>query len=126
MDFLNILVTNIVSLVIGLGSGVLFYRSRSRKESAEATTSEHSAESVAIENMRESAVEWRDIAESREKKINEKEKKIDALYREKRGYRDEIYSLQQKVNNLELEKQALQFRSCSIRGCATRKPQTGY
>ncbi|MFI3315756.1 MAG: hypothetical protein R3Y04_08880 [Rikenellaceae bacterium] len=133
MEILNLLTTSFVSIFVGLGGGILFYRSRNRKERAEAMTTEHSAESVAIANMRESAVEWKMIAEKREAKINKKDKqiaekdsKIDALYIAKNQDRDEINSLYQKLNNLELEKQSLQFKSCNIRGCDKREPQTGF
>ncbi len=36
MDMINIIITNLVSVVLGLGGALLFYRSRSRKEGAEA------------------------------------------------------------------------------------------
>ncbi len=36
MSIINIILTNLVSITLGLGGALLFYRSRSRKEGAEA------------------------------------------------------------------------------------------
>ncbi|MFI3323033.1 MAG: hypothetical protein R3Y50_11020 [Rikenellaceae bacterium] len=120
------IVTSIVSVVVGLGGGLIFYRSRNRKESAQATESEYTAESVAIANMRESAVEWKQIAENRERKIEMRDKKIDQLYMEKSGDRDAINNLQLQITSLKLENQELAFKNCNVKKCALREPQTGY
>lgn len=40
MELINLLLSNAVSILLGLGGAVIFYRSRRRKESAEATGAE--------------------------------------------------------------------------------------
>lgn len=123
---IDLILTNIVSIVLGLGGGIIFYRSRRRKESAEATSSEYNAESVAIANMRDSAAEWKQIAEHREKKIDLRDKKIDTLYADKNKDRDKINTLLLENNSLKLERQSLEFRLCNVRGCLKREPQSNY
>ncbi|MEG1649826.1 MAG: hypothetical protein RR277_08055 [Rikenellaceae bacterium] len=48
MELINILISNAVSILIGLGGAILFYRSRRRKESAEATGAEAQAQGLLL------------------------------------------------------------------------------
>lgn len=111
----------IINSLLGGGalSAILFFRSRQRKENAHASL----AESEAIKGF---ATEWREIAEERERKIVEKDAKIDALYCNITEWRDRYNSLNEKCQTTLLERQAADYKVCNKRGCAEREPQTGF
>lgn len=121
------IIITILNLLFTSGLGAfLFYSSSKRKHAAEAGTAEQSTESVAIANMRESAVEWKEIAESREEKLNKKDVLIDKLYAEKSEDRNVVHRLTSEVNKLMLENQSLTFRLCNKRRCTEREPKSEY
>lgn len=121
------LLFNLVTLLIG--GSVLFYRSKRRKASAEADRSEASVESLAIQNIQASAVEWKEIAEDRQEIIERRDQIIEAkdaqiskLYIEKSEDRRELHRKDREISKLQIEIQAANFKECRVRGCASRNP----
>ncbi len=117
MEYLNL----IFNFLLGGGvvSMLIFYRSKKRKENAQASLAES-------EVIRSFAQEWREIAESRERKIIDKDAKIDALYATITEWRDRYNALNEMYNIMTLAKQSADYRVCNKRGCGEREPQTGF
>lgn len=115
----------IISLILNavLGSSfILFYTQEKRKRRAESLHAEQTAESVAVKNANESAVEWRVIAENREEKLIKKDAVIDRLYAEKEQERGVIHSMSREISGYQIEIANLTFKLCNKRGCADRNP----
>lgn len=102
-----------------VGSYVLFYRANKRKNEATATIAE-------AEAIKAFAAEWKEIADARDIKLDQKDEKIDRLYIEVNDWRDKFNAKSNESQTLKLENQSLKFRLCNKRGCEGREPQTGY
>lgn len=61
-----------------------------------------------------------------EKRLSERDLKVDKLYQELRDCQARELALIEKCNNLELEKRILEIQKCEERGCAKRKPPSDY
>lgn len=120
MDALNeIILTATTALLTGGVSWIAFYKISKRLKGAEARKAEQ-------DNDISLAKEWRDTAEGRERKLTEKELKIDALYVELSKWRDENYALRSQIHELHLHNVSMEYRVCNRRGCSEREPQTGF
>ncbi|WP_294599572.1 hypothetical protein [uncultured Rikenella sp.] len=116
-------ISNLLSVLSAaglLGGGVWMYRRENRRiKQAEAARAEADLNTLA-------AHEWREIAENREVKINNKDEKIEELYKENREWRDKYNELESKLHRLEVERIKEQIRICNKPKCADREPQSGY
>ena len=114
-----------ISLILNflIGSGVvsvlMFYRSKQRKENAQAALAENDV-------IKSFAQEWQEIAQQREQTIKDKEAKIDDLYTSLTIWRDKYNELSEKHNSIMLQKQSADYRVCNNRGCSEREPQSGF
>lgn len=117
MEYINLIFNLIVSS--GLISLLIFYRSKQRKEAAGATI-------IEAESIKAFATEWKELADSRDIKLEQKDSKIDSMYIMINEWRDKYNSLSNECHTLKLENQSLKFRLCNKRGCEGREPQTGF
>lgn len=107
--------------------GLLFYRSRRRTERAQ-------SERAIAESLGKFAEEWRELYEYAEKKLAEKDKKIDALYIELTELRKQRYDEMRASTSREIEliKEVGEERissakyHCEVPKCSKRQPQNGY
>lgn len=118
--------TQILIIVFGagglgtfVGSYVLFYRANKRKNEATATIAE-------AEAIKAFAAEWKEIADARDIKLDQKDAKIDSMYIVLNDWRDKFNAKSDECQTIKLENQSLKFRLCNKRGCEGREPQTGY
>lgn len=119
----------IISLILNavLGSSfILFYSSEKKRRRAEAKGSERSSDSIAIQNAVESAVEWKEIAESREVKLVKKDEQLDRLWAEKIDDRHTIHTLETEVNIIKIELANANFTKCEKRRCESRTPPNEF
>lgn len=61
-----------------------------------------------------------------EKRLAERDAKVDTIYRELRESQTRELGLIEEKNKLELEKQLLLYQKCEVRGCGSRKPPGDY
>lgn len=61
-----------------------------------------------------------------EKRLSERDLKVDAIYRELREEQKKNLELIETNNKLELDKELLQHQKCEVRGCQNRKPPGVY
>ena len=103
METINIIITSIVS-ILSMGVGgvlgyILFFRSRKRKENADANKATHEADNVAVDGVKSAIKEWVEIAnqykkdydkvvENQEKLKAQNEKILTELFEIKRAYTD--------------------------------------
>ena len=114
-------ISMLVNLVMGSGiiGMLIFYRSKKRKEKAEAAKAETSNEIMI-------AAEWKEVAEKREKQIDLKDAKIEELYVSINQWRDRNNELSAENHALRLEQLSAKYMTCNRRQCSEREPQTGY
>jgi hypothetical protein len=72
------------------------------------------------QNLYSRQIEWY------EKRLGERDLKVDALYKELRESQARELELIEKCNKLELEKTLLVIQKCEERGCGKRKPPSDY
>lgn len=118
--------SNIMMIIFGagglgtfIGSYVLFYRANKRKSEATATIAE-------AEAIKAFAAEWKEIADTRDVKLDQKDEKIDNLYVTINDWRDRFNAKSDECQTVKLENQSLKFRLCNKRACEGREPQTGF
>lgn len=114
-------IISIISLLVSSGAigGIFFLRSRIRKANAEAVAAENANEKMIAE-------EWKGIAERRETQLAEKDKKIDALYAQINDWRNKFHESETEKNKTTFENYMLKIKTCEVRGCKDREPQSGY
>ena len=126
--------SEIVSLVGGIVTSValpllgvfMYYDSKKRTEAAKAKQAEAQARAAEEANITSYAEEWKALYEQRDKRVDELNAKIDALYLEKEEDRKTIRDLREKNMHQSLELQKAEFLRCEVKGCANRQPPTGY
>ena len=126
--------SEIVSLVGGIVTSValpllgvfMYYDSKKRTEAAKAKQAEAQARAAEEANITSYAEEWKALYEQRDKRVDELNAKIDALYLEKEEDRKTIRDLREKNMQQSLELQKAEFLRCEVKGCANRQPPTGY
>lgn len=117
----------------GLIYTIMFFGSKKRKENAEASHSEHTSEATAIQNVRDSAVEWREIADNREEELkreraerealnNKIERLYDLLRKEQIAHAKTASELSKALVKIE----QLTTQKCIKRGCTDRTPPSDY
>lgn len=118
--------TQIITIIFGagglstfVGSYILFYRANKRKNQAAATIAE-------AEAIKAFASEWKEIADTRDIKLDQKDAKIDSMYITLNEWRDRYNIEVEQKQTIKLENQALRFRLCNKQGCSDRQPQTGF
>lgn len=117
MEEINMLLNLIIgSGIIGM---LIFYRSKKRKEKAEAAKAE-TTNDIMI------AAEWKEVAEKREKQMDLKDAKIEELYVSINQWRDKNNELSAENHALRLEQVSAKYKTCNRRQCDQREPQTGY
>ncbi len=87
-------------------------RAYARKELADAKSDE--------QKLYARQIEWY------EKRLGERDMKVDSLYKELRDSQARELELTERCNSLELEKQLLIYQKCEVRGCGNRKPPGDY
>ncbi len=126
--------SEIVSLVGGIVTSValpllgvfMYYDSKKRTEAAKAKQAEAQARAAEEANITSYAEEWKALYEQRDKRVDELNAKIDALYLEKEEDRKTIRDLREKNMQQSLELQKAEFLRCEVKGCSNRQPPTGY
>lgn len=128
-DTVSLLITLLTALnSVGLiGNGVWMYRKENKRiKQAEADKAEADLNTLA-------AREWKEIADNRERKlqdaylqIKEKDSQITGLYDVVGAWRDQCDEKDKRIHELELKIMSYEIRLCNRRGCAEREPQTGY
>lgn len=122
MELINLLLSNAVALILGLGGAVIFYRSRRRKESAEATGAELQTQGALvnqyetfIDTITQREKELRvELTEARKHEAIERERVVVA-YKECSEVRVELEILRGKYALAE-------WRKCDVSYCKSRKP----
>ena len=120
---IELIVSSVVSLLVGAGSTVLF-APQIRK-------------SKILENEAKQAEEWRKLYEEERKRSAEEERewreerkrlddKIDDLYAQITKHRDEKAEKSKRIAQLEVENTRLEMLKCEVVKCINRKPPTGY
>lgn len=87
-------------------------RTNARKEGASATSLEHENEKV--------RTDWL------EERISQRDARIDALSVIIRRLEEEKLSILKEKHEVELKRQAAEFRKCTVPGCIDRKPPSDY
>lgn len=127
MDILQTIVPIISALAAGGGLTTLFYYKLSRRlKNAEANKADAEVEKAKLENELSVAKEWKEIASERERRIDLKDAKIDALYVEISQWRDRYNKLAGEAAQKDIELLQTAYRTCNRHGCPDRKPQTGF
>lgn len=118
-EIYSLIITSAVNLIIGLGGLLLFFPQLRRKHSSEADNS-------AVTTAHQSALEWKEIAEKREAKINKQNDLIDKLYEDKDAMRRKEFEDAKTIADLEIEKAKDKVKLCEKKCCSGREPQSGY
>ena len=127
MDILQTIVPIISALAAGGGLTTLFYYKLSRRlKNAEANKADAEVEKAKLENELSVAKEWKEIASERERRIDLKDAKIDALYVEISQWRDRYNKLAGEAAQKDIELLQAAYRICNRPGCPDREPQTGF
>lgn len=109
MDWIDILIPALCSLLGALGGGSIFFVRENKRAKQ-------------IDNDNKVIDEWKEMYHEKERKCNEKDAvirqhvdKIDRLYQERNDAREE-------VQKKELRIQQLTWYHCTVNGCKDRKP----
>ncbi|HCC51114.1 MAG TPA: hypothetical protein DEQ30_02920 [Porphyromonadaceae bacterium] len=94
--------------ILGVVSYFLFFKETKRIKKSEAKKGE-------LDN-------WERQIERYEKRLQERDIKVDTLYTELRKEQEKNLSLLEQINNKELENKLLIIQKCEVRGCTSRKP----
>lgn len=94
--------------VLGVISYFLFFKETKQLKKSEAKKGE-------LDN-------WLRQTEIYEKRLYERDIKVDALYAELRKEQEKNLDYLEKLNNKELEMRLLIIQKCEVRGCKLRKP----
>jgi hypothetical protein len=94
--------------ILGVVSYFLFFKETKRLKKAEAKKGE-------LDN-------WERQIERYEKRLQERDMKVDTLYVELRKEQEKNLILLEQVNDKELKNKLLIIQKCEVRGCASRKP----
>lgn len=129
MELINLLLSNAVSILLGLGGAVIFYRSRRRKESAEATNAEVQAQGLLLtqyetfidtlncenRNLKSEIAELRtETREARSQEAKERERVVVA-YKERSDALVDLEIIRGKYSLAEWNK-------CDQLNCTKRRP----
>lgn len=102
----------IISVIFGagglgtfIGSYIIFYKAKKRKQNAE-------AKDLEIDNE-QSRVDWI------ETRLKSRDDKIDAMY-------IELRTEQNQRHRAEIELEVLKLKRCDVRGCKERQPPSDY
>lgn len=109
----------VATVILPLMGAFQFYDAKKRKEEA-------SAKKAEADVISQYANEWNDIYKEEKENNKELNAKIDQLYGEKNEDRQRIRELMSRIQQLELENQALRFKKCEVRGCKDRQPPSDY
>lgn len=109
MDWINVLIAGVCSLLGALGGGGIFFIRENKR-------------SKQIDNDNKVIGEWKEMYHEKEKKCNDKDlvirgymEKIDRLYQERNDAREE-------AQKKELRIQQLTWYHCTVNGCKHRTP----
>ncbi len=89
---------------------------------AEKRTVEAQASSEEAESISKYAVEWKELYEKKEQRVNVLDDKVDELYAEIGKYRSMVLQLKEDNAALEIENKKLSYHRCDIKGCTNRRP----
>lgn len=120
---IEVVLSSVVSLVLGIGSTVLFFPQTRREKN--------------LQNEAKQAEEWRKLYEEERKARDEDQKdwhdernrldaKIDDLYIQINHHRDEKATIIKRNTTLEVENTRLSMLKCEVVNCPNRKPPTGF
>lgn len=119
MDWTTIIITIATCLITTLGASgiiaIVFWKSTKRKENAKAGKEEAQAEREVHSTMHEYVLEWKDLYEKKEARVNVLEQKLDAI----RDSRDEW---KQKYMDDQVAIKTLEYQKCEVQGCRNRQP----
>lgn len=109
--------TIIAAIIASLGGREFFTwianrKAYARKENAAAKDAELTLHEKQIERY--------------EKRLSERDAKVDALYRELREEQKKNLDFIETINKLELDKELLGIQKCEVRGCNLRQPPGIY
>lgn len=120
---MEVILSSIVSLVLGVGSTLIFYPQTRREKN--------------LQNEAKHAEEWRKLYEEEKTSRDEEQKnwasererldnKVDELYALINKHRDEKAEIIKRNTKLEVENTRLGMLKCEVVNCPNRKPPTGY
>lgn len=113
MEWLNILISGVVSLLTVIGGGSIFYvRSTRKTKEQEAIQAEQATQHAYVE-------EWKELYERKERKVEVLDGKLDEMRAKKN-------ELEQTIAALRLENERLQWAKCTVNGCDNRQPPHYY
>lgn len=113
MDLLNIIISSVCALLGALGGGgVLYWKQNKMLKQQEAKQAEHSTQHAYVE-------EWKELYQKKEERVNILEEKLDDM-RQKKNKSDE------RITQLQLENERLQWAKCTVNGCNKRQPPHYY
>lgn len=117
------IISSVVSLVLGIGSTILFYPQTKREKN--------------LQNEAAHSEEWRKLYEEERKARDEDtkdwkaerdrlEQKVDDLFTLINKHRDEKAEMTKRNTKLEVDNTRLSMLKCEVINCINRKPPTGY
>ena len=122
-----------IGIITPIVTAFLFRKENKKIKGAEADKAQAEASKAEADLTTMAAREWKDIADNRERKlqdaylqIKEKDTQITGLYDVVGTWRDQCDEKDKRIHELELKIMSYEIRLCNRRGCAEREPQTGY
>lgn len=113
MEWINVIVSGAAAIIGALGGGSLFLVRQNKTAKK-------------IENEAAQSAEWRKLYEEMKLEAKERDGKIDRLYDEMKGHRDEKNAMAKRITELESENTKGRIYRCEVAGCPRRQPPTGY
>lgn len=118
-QLLNWLGDQLIPVLVSSGALFWSWRATKRLKNAEAKRAEQDNE-ISITN------EWIKVADERERKIQEKDNKIDALYLELANWRDKYNTMTADLHGVKLDLQTAEWKVCNRRSCTNRTPPSDF
>lgn len=115
VELIDTILTGLVTLFGGTFGVLWFYQSKKKEAAANASKAE--AESIAA-----FANEWKDLYEQRDKRVNELNAVIDALYKQIGELRDQVNRLKGEMAVLTAKHNESEYWKCQRAGCEERIP----
>ena len=120
---IEIAISSIVSLILGIGSTVLFFPQTRKEKNLQNEAKQAEEWKKLYDEERDARAEDRKDWEGERARLNAK---IDDLYVQISHHRDEKAEIIKQNTKLEVENTRLTMLKCEVVNCLNRKPPTGY
>ena len=109
VETITAIVSAISTLVVALGGGSLLYHKQNKIAKK-------------IENESSQSAEWRKLYDEMKGELQNKDSKIDELYKERKKYDADIADLRKRITDLEIMLKGERIYRCELMDCKNRKP----